>query len=365
MFCVSCGNKISDEAQFCPFCGFKTPSAAPQDSPTHEPEIETTQSVAADTQEEPIASDSPAANDGLSADSLKAAVDSTRKRSRRRMPLILVVALALALASSAAFAAHYVYTNIWLPSHNAGQAATTSSEGTTAVWVVDTETVTTSEGEAVTTSSYEYDNLGQLTTESVISHYLGETISYMYEYEYSDGRISAIDETEHEANRYQFEYNEIGECTTYTWSNSITQEVYGSCSYAYNDSGVLDTITYTYEDEVIEYKCTVNDNGSISLSYLTASDYSSAGSGPVGKAPITYSDATYDENGNLISVSNSQGYVYTYTYKQIDVDAATWIPNPYSNPTVGTGNLTSAPAAASFATYYSLGEERIAEIKGE
>lgn len=114
MFCPSCGNKTSDEAQFCPFCGFKIPNAPQSSANTLEVEAST-------------ATETSTTSNNLSADSLKAAVDSTRKRSRRRMPLILVVALVLALASSAAFAAYYVYTNVWLPSQTQSEESTTTA----------------------------------------------------------------------------------------------------------------------------------------------------------------------------------------------------------------------------------------------
>lgn len=50
-----------------------------------------------------------------SSESLRYAVDSTKKRSRRRVPLIVIVALAMALAAGTAYAAYRIYNDIWLP----------------------------------------------------------------------------------------------------------------------------------------------------------------------------------------------------------------------------------------------------------
>lgn len=61
---------------------------------------------------------------GAETGSLKAAVAQNKKRSRRRIPMIVLVALALALATSVAFAAHYVYTTVWLPAHQEQASAT-------------------------------------------------------------------------------------------------------------------------------------------------------------------------------------------------------------------------------------------------
>lgn len=153
MFCVSCGNKISDKAQFCPFCGFKTPGTNSQ--------TQAIQAEATTSQGDLHNTGSVSTNDNLSADSLKAAVDSTRKRSHRRMPLILVVALALALATSAAFATYYVYTNVWLPSQTqneetaASEPAEYSIESTTVNVSVPTDPLYNPEGRDTAEWSYE------------------------------------------------------------------------------------------------------------------------------------------------------------------------------------------------------------------
>ncbi len=174
MFCSNCGKEIPNEAKFCTDCGAKV--AAPQSSSEEtlsdleakplgdaqdlvgtDTEVPTAgkepaagvndDSSNAETVEEPVEKEgiSPsghphaeASNDagaaeipcadahtddmtpaavGAETSNLKAAVAQNKKRSRRRIPMIVLVALALALATSVAFAAHYVYTNIWLPAH--------------------------------------------------------------------------------------------------------------------------------------------------------------------------------------------------------------------------------------------------------
>ena len=59
----------------------------------------------------------PSAENGTpaSAESLRYAVNSTKKRSRRRVPMVVLVALALALAAGMAYAAYRIYNDVWLP----------------------------------------------------------------------------------------------------------------------------------------------------------------------------------------------------------------------------------------------------------
>ena len=181
MFCSNCGKEIPNEAKFCTDCGAKV--AAPQSSSeeassdieakplddardlvgtdTEAPTVgkdpaagANDDSSDAETVEEPVEKEgvSPsgyphaeASNDagaaeipcagahtddmtpaavGAETSNLKTAVAQNKKRSRRRIPMIVLVALALALATSVAFAAHYVYTNIWLPAHQEQTSAT-------------------------------------------------------------------------------------------------------------------------------------------------------------------------------------------------------------------------------------------------
>ncbi len=163
MFCSNCGKELPSEAKFCVSCGAKVASANSPDqdgsnrqeanssriehdvaSPVaeaahaDEPLASEASAFAADTQDveaasmEPLNPDAQTATDVHSqaataepeTGTLKAAVAQNKKRSRRRLPMIVLVALALALATSVAFAAHYVYTNVWLPAHQEQPVAT-------------------------------------------------------------------------------------------------------------------------------------------------------------------------------------------------------------------------------------------------
>lgn len=48
-------------------------------------------------------------------ETLRGAVNATKRRSRRRVPMVVLVALAMALAAGTAYAAYRVYTDVWLP----------------------------------------------------------------------------------------------------------------------------------------------------------------------------------------------------------------------------------------------------------
>ena len=75
---------------------------------------------------------------------LKAAVESGKRRSRRPIQMIVLVALALALATSVAFAAHYIYINIWLPAQQEQQSnAASGSDNNPTTTDEQTETTTT------------------------------------------------------------------------------------------------------------------------------------------------------------------------------------------------------------------------------
>lgn len=184
MFCGNCGKEIPNEARFCTECGAAvippespsnetsggqeaSPSKSPQahngaeKTPSEESGSAPTNAAVSDTEsdavnapnaEEPPVIEAQAAGEAQAAPvpqfaipaqpeantmdaaanpeaaSLKAAVAQNKKRSRRHLPMIVLVALALALATSVAFAAHYVYTNVWLPAHQEQTQQTPAAE---------------------------------------------------------------------------------------------------------------------------------------------------------------------------------------------------------------------------------------------
>lgn len=97
MFCPQCGKEIPSEAIFCPYC---------------RAEIHRT-TASSERGNAFTASESEQSTEGQS---LKSALRTNRKRPKKLLTQILIVALALALATSVAYAAYYVYTNVWLPS---------------------------------------------------------------------------------------------------------------------------------------------------------------------------------------------------------------------------------------------------------
>lgn len=156
MYCMYCGTKLADDANFCTKCG------KPVVREAKEPLPEAPDETAALDNREALSSDNPSTASSTMAQSnqagktvplvqpeqtsqldqtnwqnqadpqgdqnnqahqhpfgtsLKNAMEQTKQRSRRRMPLVVIVALALALAAGTAFAAHYVYTTFVAP-HN-------------------------------------------------------------------------------------------------------------------------------------------------------------------------------------------------------------------------------------------------------
>lgn len=89
---------------------------------------------------------------------LKAAINTNRARSRRRLPIILIVALALALATSVAYAAYYVYANVWLPSQQTQEQQQLATEEPT--YTVNTVT------EEVSVPENPYSSPGQRSDET-------------------------------------------------------------------------------------------------------------------------------------------------------------------------------------------------------
>lgn len=124
---------MSDNAHFCSFCG---------------------------TEIKRLSTEALGRNslDSESRTSLKAAIDTNRARSRRRLPIILIVALALALATSVAYAAYYVYTNVWLPSQQTQEQQQPAAEEPT--YTVNTVT------EEVSVPDDPYNSPGQRSNDT-------------------------------------------------------------------------------------------------------------------------------------------------------------------------------------------------------
>lgn len=133
MFCRQCGSEIPNNAKFCTFCGTKVITLAEETEPlkseaqseeessyegNEQNVIEAGQANCVAPDSAPLSQEQAAPSESSNssgAKSLKAAVESNKKRSRRHVPMIILVALALALATSVAYAAYRVYTDVWLP----------------------------------------------------------------------------------------------------------------------------------------------------------------------------------------------------------------------------------------------------------
>lgn len=123
MFCPECGKKIENESIYCPYCGTKIPSPA-------QPPLRygnATEEVRATSASEPEKVN------------LKTALRSSRQHPRKLLTQIVIAALALALATSTAYAAYYVYTNVYLPSQQTQQQDSKANEAPT--YTIETKTV--------------------------------------------------------------------------------------------------------------------------------------------------------------------------------------------------------------------------------
>ena len=130
MFCPQCGKEIPSEAIFCPYC---------------RAEIHRT-TASSERGNAFTASESEQSTEGQS---LKSALRTNRKRPKKLLTQILIVALALALATSVAYAAYYVYTNVWLPSQQTQEQQQPAAEE-------PTYTVNTVTEELPSASEYEH-----------------------------------------------------------------------------------------------------------------------------------------------------------------------------------------------------------------
>jgi hypothetical protein len=95
VFCLQCGNRLSEETKFCSQCGKQVaPSAVAE------------KRESADKQQEFNALDQGRTS------SFKKAMDETKKQSRKKMPAIVLFTLVLLLVSGIAFAVYYVYVEV-------------------------------------------------------------------------------------------------------------------------------------------------------------------------------------------------------------------------------------------------------------
>lgn len=194
MRCPSCDKDNSDKARFCIHCGTKL-SKDPEKAEVNK----TAASSASENTTKKIESDVDSQNDSLGSvnvtsisidevsktksenSSLKNAVATNKKRSRRRVPLVIVVALALALSASVAFAAYYVYTEVWLPSQQEQGQQTSSLSNS-----IEQNTVSQASAAAFDEVIKEYQSLIDAAKENpnvITPDYIRENYTYIDEAE--------------------------------------------------------------------------------------------------------------------------------------------------------------------------------------
>lgn len=323
-----------------------------------------------------------------SSTSLKAAVKATRKRSLRKMPTILLVALALALATSVAYAAYQVYTQVWAPYQAQQQAAqgggATATSEYVDVWVVDSarNTVAASEidthvGEVSYEVTYSYDEAGKLV-EQTTSTFGSVPSTAVQTYEY-DGLLptSIANEIQIVAgNEYggatetTLEYDNQNRCTS--MSTLVIRKGDGGEQrhYSYDELGRISSIASKWisgeeiaAEETLQISYDTEDSEGADPHISADSSSLEDSERSTSTLRSIYEDAEYDEYGNLIAVTGTDSSATSsrieYTYKKITVKRDEWLPNPWSNPTLGTGELSEYGTEF---TYYSLKPERIEEI---
>ncbi len=124
MFCPQCGKENPPQARFCHDCGSALPtdalSQASQDAPAAPagPEapaqVTRAQATATPDASDPAPAPAPASADAVQGD-VAEQVKQARGRTRRKIPVVMLVILVALACASAAFAAHYVYTNFIAP----------------------------------------------------------------------------------------------------------------------------------------------------------------------------------------------------------------------------------------------------------
>ena len=130
MFCPQCGKGIPDEANFCSFCSAPVrPKASPN-----------------------------MANSVKTNSNLKETLQRSRRIPSKMLTRVIIVALTLALGASAAYAAYYVYTNVYLPSQQTQQQIASQDQKPT--YTVNTATT------EVSVPSDPMENPGQRTDDT-------------------------------------------------------------------------------------------------------------------------------------------------------------------------------------------------------
>ena len=125
MFCPECGKRIDEGSAYCPYCGKKLTHTGASPSAPNSPNCNLKEFAQAQHE----------------MTDLKQAFRSNRRRPSRKLLHVIVIALALALATSVAYAAYYVYTNVWVPSQQTQQQPTEEAAPT---YTVNTVTVNVS-----------------------------------------------------------------------------------------------------------------------------------------------------------------------------------------------------------------------------
>ncbi|MDO4290808.1 MAG: zinc ribbon domain-containing protein [Eggerthellaceae bacterium] len=402
MFCTQCGNEIGDSARFCTACGApvnrddggaalaasEVAKAAADERVDQAGEAAAAAALAAEVAASGGSADAAApAMSVASADSadrsepvtFAAAMDAAKQKSKRRIPMVVLVALALALTVGVAYAAYRVYTDVYLPSQQvqAEQAAQEPAPDEPAqtedlseyvdVWVVDTETMTAGmASESPSTYQYQYDQDGRLTERANTSSGESEVFSY------SGSRISAVDSLGGSYGDVTFAYDEEGRCVERTYVMVIIGSFHQviDCRvterYSYDDQDrVVDTVQATEVLNGAVYDDGDLPSGELKYTYDGSTVTATVVSGsPTRRANVVCQDIQ-TENGNIVSVTTLVPYsdlssaTYEYTYKQITVKRSDWMPNLYTNPTIGVGDLAGA------APCYNLPQETIDAIMGE
>lgn len=143
MFCTCCGEQNQDGAKFCHSCGAPlvggsdvTQATQPVDAAAQQPAGQSTaqqptmqmpapQGI---TTQMPAAASGAAGSTGPVQGDVAQQASLVRGRARRKMPMMLFVVLIALAAAGAAFAAYYVYAQVWLPSQQTSQKAASKKD---------------------------------------------------------------------------------------------------------------------------------------------------------------------------------------------------------------------------------------------
>lgn len=238
---------------------------------------------------------------------------------------------------------------------------TSPSQGIIQVEVVDTVVESTRSGDEThtATSTYEYDEAGRLATITTANPSLPKSGSKQtFYYDDSNRPISVVSSVEAydwaDGSQESYTYDEQGNCVSYR-SEVLTQGDGGSIyEFSYDNSGrpisgsnvdynsgetYEKTLTWTYTPEgvVASYLGSESTYPNIRLvsseAEQTAGIYEYASSSNAGTSTTRL---YFSSDGKLEQEEWSNGSTSTstvYTYKVIAVDAATYLPTIFSNPT--------------------------------